>query len=203
MFDVAVTEIITPGDTAVSGTTAFVKVRIKNFGSTALTSIPVVFQRGSGTPVAETWTGAALNTGDEVVYTFTSTFTVAMGSQFSLCAYTNLTNDAYPQNNKICKSVIIGSVGIDDKDADKFWLAQNMPNPTNAITNIEFGLPTNGEIIFNLVNMIGQNVYTETTRKDAGRHQIQLNVTDFPNGVYYYAIEFKGKRLIKKMLITK
>ncbi len=203
LFDVAVTEIITPGDTAVSGTTAFVKVRIKNFGSTALTSIPVVFQRGSGTPVAETWTGAALNTGDEVVYTFTSTFTVAMGSQFSLCAYTNLTNDAYPQNNKICKSVIIGSVGIDDKDADKFWMTQNMPNPTNAITNIEFGLPTNGEVIFNLVNMIGQHVYTETTRKDAGRHQIQLNVTDFPNGVYYYAIEFKGKRLVKKMLITK
>jgi hypothetical protein len=203
LFDVAVTEIITPGDTAVSGTTAFVKVRIKNFGSTALTSIPVVFQRGSGTPVAETWTGTALNTGDEVIYTFTSTFTVAMGSQFSLCAYTNLTNDAYPQNNKICKSVIIGSVGIEDEDANNLWLAQNMPNPTNDITNIEFGLPANGEVIFNLVNMVGQNVYTETTRKDAGRHQIQLNVTDFPNGVYYYTIEFKGKRLVKKMVINK
>ncbi len=203
LIDVAVTQIMSPGDTATSGSVATIKVKIKNFGSTAVTSVPVVFQRGSATPVTETWTGAALNTGDEVVYTFNATYTVAVGSQFSLCAYTNLAGDAYPQNNKICKTVVIGTVGIDEADADGLWLGQNVPNPSNAITNIEYNLPSEGNVVFNMVNMVGQTVYSQRIKADAGRNQLHINVSELPNGVYYYAIEFEGKRLVKKMVVNK
>lgn len=203
LLDVAVIQIMSPGDTAASGSVATIKVKIKNFGATAVTSVPVAFQRGSATPVTETWTGAALNTGDEAIYTFNATFTVAVGSQFSLCAYTNLAGDAYPQNNKSCKTVVIGSVGIDEADADGLWLGQNIPNPSNAITNIAYNLPSEGNVVFNMVNMVGQTVYSQRIKADAGRNQLDINVSELPNGVYYYAIEFEGKRLVKKMVVNK
>jgi hypothetical protein len=287
LIDVGITEIIDPIAVVVSGQAIYPKVKIKNFGSNPQTSIPLSYQRGTATPVTGTWTGAALNLGDEVIYTFTTPFNVPIGTSFAFSSFTTLANDAYSPNNKTSKSVLICNVtaptsivgtanpdfgqtgvqytadsvpnatsynwtytgtnytingngtrfitidfasnattgqlsvtassaictsdptnfsitvGVNEIDGSNFWLGQNMPNPTTGLTNIAYSLPSAGEIRFNIVNLYGQSVYTFRNVMESGRHLIDLNVNDLSAGVYYYTIEFKGKRLVKKMVVNK
>lgn len=286
--DVGITQFIDPESFVYVGQQVKVKVVIKNFGLQTQTSIPVYYQRGTATPVSGLWTGT-LNQGDTAHYTFTQTFNAPTGSSFSLSAYTDLTGDAYPQNNKLTKSVpiclltpptnitgpevvsvgqtgvayeadsvsgatsyqweysipgavvingngtrfvtvdfltnavsgvlsvkavnstcfslpktkAINVLGISDNDGANFWLGQNVPNPTTGQTSIEYQLPENGQVKFNIMNLFGQVVFTENYTNDAGRHTINLDVSNFAAGVYYYTIELKGKRLVKKMVINK
>ncbi|MCX6231017.1 MAG: right-handed parallel beta-helix repeat-containing protein [Bacteroidetes bacterium] len=101
----------------------------------------------------------------------------------------------------VLNNISIG-VGVDENDANNFWLAQNMPNPTSGITNIEYMLPTAGDIKFVVINLFGQKVYETENYATIGKHLINLNVNDLAAGVYYYIIEFKGKRLVKKMVVN-
>ncbi|MCX6232590.1 MAG: right-handed parallel beta-helix repeat-containing protein [Bacteroidetes bacterium] len=285
--DVGITEITDPSGYVSSNSQVPIKVKIKNFGTQAQTSIPVYYQRGFQPPVSATWTGN-LAAFDSIIYTFPVLMTVPIGSSISLCAWTRLTNDAYSHNDSACKSVNIcpvgaagtitgpttvamtttqtysisvisnaisynwvitpsgaGSIvnngtsanvtfnigftaavisvngvgatcsgnastqniivydGVDDIDAANFWLSQNVPNPTNGLTSIEYCLPTAGEVKFDIMNLFGQKLISSAEKHDAGKHLINLNTNDLANGVYYYTIEFKGKRLVKKMVVNK
>jgi len=94
-------------------------------------------------------------------------------------------------------------VGIDDVDGDNFWLAQNVPNPTTGLCSIEYNLPASGEVKFDIMNLFGQKVYSTNKNTVAGRHMFDVNLINLSAGVYYYTIEFKGKRLVKKMVVNK
>lgn len=304
--DVGIVSIESPGNTVSSGSTITVTIKIKNYGTTPLTSIPVAYQRGTQPVQNATWTGPALNLGDSAIFSFPTTFVVPLGASFTFSAYTNLSGDAYPANNKITKTIAItaipanagsissgaqfggdticfpsGStnpisvtytvptisnatsyvwnysgnnvtyndttttnsvsiefannatdgnltvyginslgnggvsapfaidviqnctVGIDEENSDNFWLSQNMPNPANDNTIIEFSIPQQANVIFEVVNMIGQSVYYSNENRSAGKHQINLNTNELSEGIYYYSITCKGKRLVKKMLINK
>ncbi|MFZ4414129.1 MAG: T9SS type A sorting domain-containing protein, partial [Bacteroidales bacterium] len=102
-------------------------------------------------------------------------------------------------------SINIGGlgVGIDNLDEKMLWLGQNMPNPTTGLTNIEYSLPSSGEVKFDIINLFGQKVFSSDEKLNAGKHFIDLNVNNLSAGIYYYAIEFKGKRLVKKMVVNK
>jgi len=106
------------------------------------------------------------------------------------------------EGNPSSFSITIG-LGVEDFDQNNFWLAQNMPNPTSGLTNIEYSLPFDGDVQFNLINFIGQKVYTLNQKMNAGKHLLNLNLNNLTAGVYYYTLEFKGKRLAKKMVINK
>ncbi|MCX6232873.1 MAG: T9SS type A sorting domain-containing protein [Bacteroidetes bacterium] len=64
-------------------------------------------------------------------------------------------------------------------------------------------LPSSGEVKFYIMNLYGQTLYSFNQKPDAGRHMLNLDLYDFSPGIYYYTLEFKGKRLIKKMVINK
>jgi hypothetical protein len=94
-------------------------------------------------------------------------------------------------------------VGVENYDANNLWLGQNMPNPTSANTSIEYALPVAGKIKFTVMNLFGQKVYEAENDATAGKHTVNLNVKDLASGIYYYSLEFKGKRLVKKMVVNK
>jgi len=198
--DVGISDILQPASAANPGNLA-VKVVIKNFGTITQTSIPLSYRRATTAAVNEIWTGS-LASGATTEYTFTTLTNVPSGNAFSFCAYTNLANDAYIHNDSICKSVLISN-GINNADEAGFWLGQNMPNPTTGITNIEYSLPNDGEVEFEIINLYGQKVYSFNKKIPAGKHLIDLNLNDFSAGIYYYTIEFKDKRLVKKMLLNR
>ena len=200
-LDVGVKNILSPLGTVYANNVNTVVISIKNYGTTPISSVPVFYQRGSLPPVSGTWTGTPLNLGDTATYTFATTFTTPVGTSINLCTWTALPNDAYAANDKLCKAVIIGIE--DDLKANELWLGQNVPNPSNGITNIEYNLPQAGKVNFNVTDILGQVIYTKQIKELAGKHKLELNTNDFSNGVYYYSIEYNGKRLVKKMLISK
>jgi len=115
-----------------------------------------------------------------------------------------LPNDVYAANDQICKTVAITFPGIDEhSNSNDLWLGQNIPNPSNGLTTINFNLPQAGEVNFNITDLLGQVVYSTQSKELAGKHKIEFNTNNLSDGVYYYSIEYNGKRLVKKMLISK
>ena len=78
-----------------------------------------------------------------------------------------------------------------------------MPNPTNGVTTITYGLTKSGQLNFNVTNMLGQTFAQTSEFMSAGDHMIELNVAEWADGVYFYSIEFEGERIVKKMIISK
>jgi len=173
-----------------------VKATIKNFGTNTITSIPVEYKYGNNT-VKETWTGTILpdSTKD---YTFSTTYMSPIGS-YILCARTKLVGDADSTNDKSCKNI---SIGINENAIDNFKLLQNVPNPTKGITNIVYIIPNAGKTKFELINLLGEIVYSQENKANAGKNQIEINVRNLPSGMYYYSLKYKGKTLSKKMIIN-
>ncbi|MBP1629178.1 MAG: hypothetical protein H6Q15_71 [Bacteroidetes bacterium] len=82
-------------------------------------------------------------------------------------------------------------------------LEQNVPNPYTNSTTINFSLPSAGNTRFFVVNNMGQLVYNENKFYSEGKHEIVLKDLKLPQGMYYYTMEFEGKRQMKKMIVTK
>ncbi len=305
MKDVGISEIILPDTLVATNSTVKIKVVLRNYGTSTITSVPITYQRNPQPAVTETWTGTLKPVGtpgglDTIQFTFTSTFVAPAGSSFNVCSWTTLTNDAYSPNDKTCKTIHLCSVpsgaaaisnvsnpgnhniltagqniiftvnkvnlatsylwtctypgavitpglpndtsvtvtfnsvgssgafvlkvsgvnacgvgnpspsytlnitvGIEEDALANMWLGQNIPNPTNGLTKIEYYVPLSGEIKFNVVDILGRNVYSRQEKVSTGKHSMDLHLTDLPAGVYYYSLEFKDKRLVNKLILTK
>ncbi|MCX6230258.1 MAG: GEVED domain-containing protein, partial [Bacteroidetes bacterium] len=103
-YDAGVTFISRPSSTELEGATFPVKVAVKNFGTSPITSVLVTYVFNGGAPVNYTYTPtvpiASLAT-DSV--TFPSSITVPAGNN-TICAYTTLTGDINTFNNSTCKN---------------------------------------------------------------------------------------------------
>ena len=84
-------------------------------------------------------------------------------------------------------------------------LNPNFPNPFNPVTNIEFTVPDNGRVRLKVFNVIGQEVATLfDAEAEAGRiYQATFNAASLPSGVYVSRLEFRGKSLLRKMVLMK
>jgi hypothetical protein len=88
---------------------------------------------------------------------------------------------------------------------NKLVLAQNYPNPFNPATTVEFVVPVNGYAILKVYNMLGQEIaILFNGNVQAGLLKaVSFNGARFTSGVYYYTIEYRGQRLVKRMLLLK
>lgn len=90
-----------------------------------------------------------------------------------------------------------------------FALSQNQPNPFNPSTRISFTLPEASKVTLNIYNLKGQVVKSlVSSNLDRGSHSVQWNGLDnagtpVASGVYYYKLQWKGKELIRKMVMLK
>ncbi len=103
-IDAGVQQIVDPRAQTQANATETVTVRIKNYGFSTLTSIPVSYQVNNNVPVTETWTGS-LAGNQAVNFTFATTFTAPTGA-YSLCAWTSVLNDTATANDSTCKTII-------------------------------------------------------------------------------------------------
>ena len=92
---------------------------------------------------------------------------------------------------------------------DDFVLQSNYPNPFNPSTAIRFGLPQEANVTVNVYSVTGEKVKTLVNGSyPAGYHTVQWdgrNETGVKTaaGVYVYELKAGGKRLVKKMILTK
>ncbi len=96
-IDGGVTAIISPSGTTEKGVPVTVEVRIKNFGTDPLTTVPVLYRIGNSIPVTGSWTGN-LASGGETNYTFPQPFTGPL-QDYLIEAYTAVTGDPYIFND--------------------------------------------------------------------------------------------------------
>ncbi len=99
------------------------------------------------------------------------------------------------------------NVGVENNSTEipkKFDLAQNYPNPFNPATTIRFDLPKTSSYQFAIYNILGMKVY-ETGEKNLspGSYNLNLNMSTFASGIYFYTLQAGDFYEKKKMMLVK
>ncbi|NLJ81505.1 MAG: T9SS type A sorting domain-containing protein, partial [Bacteroidales bacterium] len=68
---------------------------------------------------------------------------------------------------------------------------------------IPFTLPHSGTVEFKVMSINGQVLHVETVSAVMGYNTIDFTTESLSNGIYYYSMEYKGQRIVKKMTIQK
>ncbi|MEI6823635.1 MAG: T9SS type A sorting domain-containing protein [Bacteroidota bacterium] len=188
--DVLVSSIIAPTGSVATNSTQTVTIRIKNNGSANETSFLVAYKVNSLTPVSENWSGALAH-GDSVSYSFLTTLVAPAGANFTLCAYTKLTTDLDTANDKTCKTISLTNVGINENVTS----ANVKISPNPAKDNLTIEINSNKEQRLEILNLIGQTVYTSTLTKKA-----TINTSAFANGVYILKLSTDKESVVRKFV---
>jgi len=94
-------------------------------------------------------------------------------------------------------------VGVADAPA-AFAVAQNVPNPFNPTTTINFTLAKAGKVTVDVYNVAGQKVDTIVNAPmNAGSHSVTWNASKFSAGVYFYTVKSGGFSETMKMTLLK
>ncbi len=89
------------------------------------------------------------------------------------------------------------------EDFDDVVLYQNKPNPFDHRTFIEFDIPKEETVTFELFDINGSRVHSLSRRFSAGRNQIKIDREQLQlnKGIYYYQIHAQKRSLTMKMII--
>lgn len=102
-----------------------------------------------------------------------------------------------------------GGAEVEDEDdndlnAVNCSLAQNYPNPFNARTTIEYSIAEAGLVKLAVYDISGRKMETLVEEvMPAGKHTVNVELTDLSPGIYFYRLETGGKRIQKKMVLIK
>jgi hypothetical protein len=107
-------------------------------------------------------------------------------------------------NAQIKYDKVVTSIS-EDRVTNGFLLKQNYPNPVNAAnTIIEFNLPAKAQAELSIYNTVGQKVMTVlNSQLNAGNHQVNVDVSNFKNGLYFYELNSGNNKAVMKMVIQK
>jgi hypothetical protein len=170
-----------------------VRAFITNFGNQPAGNIPVRFQYGGGTIIQETYTAAAIQPGQQVLYTFNAPLFPLEDGSGSLCAWTDLAGDASAANDTTCLQVTIVT-GLEERRGTALALA---PNPANDQVRID-GLPA-GDHVLELFDASGRLVRSEDRRMQHG--PLLIDVAGLPNGAYHLRLTSDGQRHHATLLV--
>jgi hypothetical protein len=195
------------------GNQVYVKITLRNNSLVNFfTNIKATVElRGSndaliGFPFAEPIPDIPLLSGD-TSFTFAQAYTVPNDSVYTLTVFiTDLYGnplDNFHHNDTVwVKRKTDASIGITNIDGTSISMSQNIPNPATGTTRIDYSLPTDGEVIFHVYTISGQELFNQAVETISGRHSIELNTASLASGIYFYSMEFKGQRIVKRMSVN-
>ncbi|MDR1182163.1 MAG: T9SS type A sorting domain-containing protein, partial [Bacteroidales bacterium] len=111
----------------------------------------------------------------------------------------------YPEDDTVLiprRTNYVNGTGIVSGKSSMFTLSQNIPNPANSSTRINYGIPEAGTVVFHVHSVSGQLLYSKTIETPSGKQSLELNTSTFAAGIYFYSIEYKGQRIVKRMMIS-
>ena len=83
-------------------------------------------------------------------------------------------------------------------------LAQNYPNPFNPITSISWVQPVSARVRLSVYNLLGKKMATPVDGlHPVGEHEVRLDASGWPSGVYVYMLETETRRLARRMVLLK
>ncbi len=99
--------------------------------------------------------------------------------------------------------LIEGPLGENEKNAD-VAVIDNWPNPANEMTNIRYNLKNASEVTLSVFDVAGKQVLSsDEGRQLEGKHNIKLEVSSLPAGMYYYTLKANESQITKKLIITR
>jgi len=85
-----------------------------------------------------------------------------------------------------------------------FQLEQNHPNPFNPAITIEFSLPTSGQVILTVYDILGRELERILNQHmDAGTHNLQWDASNVPTGIYFVKMVSGDFSQTRKMVLLK
>ncbi|MBP7808169.1 MAG: T9SS type A sorting domain-containing protein [Bacteroidia bacterium] len=91
-------------------------------------------------------------------------------------------------------------VSVKTEEALNFYVS-NFPNPANDATTIVVGLKeaSNFEVV--IYNSIGQMVDTYKVNGQVGSNEINIDLSNFKSGIYFYNVKVGGSVVTKKLIV--
>ena len=216
IVDNGILSIITPaaGQCAMGGEMAKVEVRLFNNGNVDnADSIVVTAVIDSAGAVYATLTEkvAPMYGGENRNYTFRQQYRVPRlsvnGAQatYNVTVYLTAIDGDVDLSSDTAKveACVQGGVGVESITADRWTVGQNVPNPAAELTRIPYTIPEAGVLTLRIMGMNGQVLYREDVNAEAGSGDIRVNLSDLAAGVYYYSVEYRGERVVKKMNVVR
>ena len=81
-------------------------------------------------------------------------------------------------------------------------LAQNYPNPFNPTTSISWVQPVSAQVRLSVYNLLGKKMATPVDGLyPVGEHEVRLDASGWPSGVYVYMLETETRRLARRMVL--
>ena len=98
---------------------------------------------------------------------------------------------------------LVSTTGINEQ-AELSISSQCYPNPAVDMAAINFNLSKKAEVEIAVYSLTGERMYAEKEGQlTAGNHQVSLDLSNIPSGMYFYTIKANDVVLNDKMLIAK
>ena len=130
-------------------------------------------------------------------------FTVPSVASYTVQAYLVGNNDINPSNDTVAPVTKCTDLGIVNAMANNISMSQNIPNPAKGMTSVNYTIPEDGKVMFSIMTVTGQILYTEEVNAVSGNNRIEFNTANMASGIYFYTMTFNGLRIVKKMTIEK
>jgi hypothetical protein len=208
LSNVSIVSLINPpaGQTDVVGSTnnkievSILNETLKSYSNVGITAqIEDEDGQALSTPITDTITTIAASLTPQS-FAFSTPYTVPNVSTYVIKIFLNSV-DSYTKDDTLTDTRNTNYVGINGIERNEFTLGQNIPNPANNSTRIDYSIPEAGEVVFYVYSISKQLLYVKSIETERGTHSIELNTSTFAAGVYFYSIEYKGQRLVKRMSI--
>ncbi len=99
---------------------------------------------------------------------------------------------------------LIGIQNINSEIPKDYKLSQNYPNPFNPITNIEFSIPTKGNVKLTVFDISGKEVGLLVNNVlSPGTYRFDFNANHLSSGTYFYRLVAGDYVETKKMVLVK
>jgi len=96
------------------------------------------------------------------------------------------------------------SVGLNQHAASsKFSLTQNIPNPFNDFSVINYSVPSKANVNFKVFNIIGKEVFHQMIGAEPGFNEYSFDGRDLSPGIYMYTMTFNNETISKRMVISR
>ena len=95
------------------------------------------------------------------------------------------------------------TVSIQDEEFNESNLVL-YPNPASENANLEFELSNKSEVRIDVVDITGKQVYSENMNTlNSGNQKVQINTSNFNEGVYFVTLSSEGTKTTKKLVVKK
>lgn len=100
--------------------------------------------------------------------------------------------------------IITGVENSTNENPKEYKLEQNYPNPFNPVTQINYSIPKQTNVVIKIFDCSGKEIQTLVNEnKSAGNYSAEFNASALSSGVYFYRIETDGFSETKKMTLIK